>query len=264
MTDDAVIGSASTSCRWKGRVFWDPTLPSQAPEARRAIFTQQDRDAGETPHLRSASIGLAISASPATISRARSIADQAISRVETSTFPNSRRWPSGCRRPCRNRSGFRSFTATTASTHDLSATEPRCRRTGLGTVDARRSDGGLHHLLMQWTIARSRRGRPQGAQHPEHGRGRANLLQRHRQRRPGPELYLPITCSGLAALPRVSRVVFAMAPRRTSRRWNRKRTVRCRKPPGNTRRRPARSETRARSRVRSRSFRCCFRSIREF
>ena len=61
--------------------------------------------------------GSAISASPAIISRARSIAGPSnTARPRPSTFRNSRSSPSGCRRPCRSRSAFRSSTATTAST----------------------------------------------------------------------------------------------------------------------------------------------------
>ena len=41
-TDDAVIGSAFYIMSMEeGRVFWDPTLPSQPPEARHAIFTSK-------------------------------------------------------------------------------------------------------------------------------------------------------------------------------------------------------------------------------
>ena len=40
--DDAVIGSAFYIMSMEeGRVFWDPTLPSQPPEARRKIFTSK-------------------------------------------------------------------------------------------------------------------------------------------------------------------------------------------------------------------------------
>uniref|UniRef100_Q07KI6 Aminoglycoside phosphotransferase n=1 Tax=Rhodopseudomonas palustris (strain BisA53) TaxID=316055 RepID=Q07KI6_RHOP5 len=40
--DDAVIGAAFYIMSMEeGRVFWDPTLPSQTPEARRAIFTSK-------------------------------------------------------------------------------------------------------------------------------------------------------------------------------------------------------------------------------
>lgn len=41
-TDDSVIGSAFYIMSMEeGRVFWDPTLPSQAPDARRKIFTSK-------------------------------------------------------------------------------------------------------------------------------------------------------------------------------------------------------------------------------
>src|SRR5438128_8645369 len=39
-TDDSVIGAAFYIMSMEeGRVFWDPSLPSQSPEARRKIFT---------------------------------------------------------------------------------------------------------------------------------------------------------------------------------------------------------------------------------
>jgi aminoglycoside phosphotransferase (APT) family kinase protein len=41
-TDDSVIGAAFYIMSMEeGRVFWDPTLPSQTPEARHAIFTSK-------------------------------------------------------------------------------------------------------------------------------------------------------------------------------------------------------------------------------
>src|SRR3954447_19080160 len=41
-TDDSVIGSAFYIMSMEeGRVFWDPTLPSQPPEARRKIFASK-------------------------------------------------------------------------------------------------------------------------------------------------------------------------------------------------------------------------------
>src|SRR6201986_482712 len=41
-SDDGVIGSAFYIMSMEeGRVFWDPSLPSQTPEARRAIFTSK-------------------------------------------------------------------------------------------------------------------------------------------------------------------------------------------------------------------------------
>ena len=81
-------------------------------------FHQQDRDAGKAAHLRSAKPSVsATSASPAIILRARSIAGPSNTAPrKPSTFPNSRNWPNGCRRRCRNRSACRSCTATIAST----------------------------------------------------------------------------------------------------------------------------------------------------
>ena len=118
-TDDAVIGAAFYIMSMEeGRVFWDPTLPSQTPDDTAQDLHQQDRDAGQPPRLRSRSkSGSAISASPAIISRARSIAGPSnTAPPKPSTFRNSRSSPSGCRKPCRSRSAFRSSTATTAST----------------------------------------------------------------------------------------------------------------------------------------------------
>ena len=61
--------------------------------------------------------GSAISASPAIISRARSIAGPSnTAPPRPSTFRNSRSSPSGCRKPCRRRRASRSSTATIAST----------------------------------------------------------------------------------------------------------------------------------------------------
>src|SRR5437667_9417852 len=41
-TDDSVIGASFYIMSMEeGRVFWDPTLPSQTPEARRKIFTSK-------------------------------------------------------------------------------------------------------------------------------------------------------------------------------------------------------------------------------
>ena len=54
-TDDTVIGAAFYIMSMEeGRVFWDPTLPSQPPRDAAQDLHQQDRDAGETAHLRSA------------------------------------------------------------------------------------------------------------------------------------------------------------------------------------------------------------------
>ncbi len=53
-TDDGVIGSAFYIMSMEeGRVFWDPTLPNQPPEARRKIFTSKIEKyrASETQHI---------------------------------------------------------------------------------------------------------------------------------------------------------------------------------------------------------------------
>ena len=118
-TDDAVIGAAFYIMSMEeGRVFWDPTLPSQTPEDAAQDLHQQDRDAGQSARLRSRrKSGSAISASPAIISRARSIAGpSSTAPPRRSTFRNSRSSPSGCRKPCRRRRAPRSSTATTVST----------------------------------------------------------------------------------------------------------------------------------------------------
>ncbi len=111
-TDDAVIGAFFYIMSMEeGRVFWDPTLPSQTPEAARSR-----RSPGCTPTIRKQS-GSAISVNPAIILHGRSIAGPSnIARPKPSTFPNSKNWPSGCRKPCRRSNEFRSCTATIAST----------------------------------------------------------------------------------------------------------------------------------------------------
>ncbi len=65
-TDDAVIGAAFYIMSMEeGRVFWDPTLPSQTPEARyRSSPARSRRWRNCTPMIRKPS-GLASSASPA-------------------------------------------------------------------------------------------------------------------------------------------------------------------------------------------------------
>ena len=101
----------------EGRVFWDPSLPSQTPDDRRKIFTSKIETLAK---LHSSSLkrsGSAISASPAIISRARSIAGPGnTGRPKPSTFRNSKSSAEWLPRPCRNRSAYRSSMATIAST----------------------------------------------------------------------------------------------------------------------------------------------------
>jgi aminoglycoside phosphotransferase (APT) family kinase protein len=58
-TDDAVIGAAFYIMSMEeGRVFWDPTLPSQTPEARWAIFTSKIETLAKLHSYDPAAIGL--------------------------------------------------------------------------------------------------------------------------------------------------------------------------------------------------------------
>jgi aminoglycoside phosphotransferase (APT) family kinase protein len=59
-TDDAVIGSAFYIMSMEeGRVFWDPTLPSQTPDTRREIFTSKIETLAKLHTLNPEEIGLA-------------------------------------------------------------------------------------------------------------------------------------------------------------------------------------------------------------
>jgi aminoglycoside phosphotransferase (APT) family kinase protein len=59
-TDDTVIGAAFYIMSMEeGRVFWDPTLPSQTREARRAIFTNKIRTLAKLHTYDPEAIGLA-------------------------------------------------------------------------------------------------------------------------------------------------------------------------------------------------------------
>src|SRR5437868_1075891 len=58
-TDDAVIGAAFYIMSMEdGRVFWDPTLPSQTPEARHKIFTSKIETLGQLHQYDPQAIGL--------------------------------------------------------------------------------------------------------------------------------------------------------------------------------------------------------------
>ena len=59
-TDDAVVGSAFYIMSMEeGRVFWDPTLPSQRPDARREMFTSKIETLAKLHTLNPEKIGLA-------------------------------------------------------------------------------------------------------------------------------------------------------------------------------------------------------------
>jgi aminoglycoside phosphotransferase (APT) family kinase protein len=89
--DDSIIGSAFYIMSMEdGRVFWDPTLPTQTPEDRRKIFTSKIETLAKL-HMFDP-------------------------RPRPRPFRSSRRSPNGCRRPCRSRRASRSSTAIIAST----------------------------------------------------------------------------------------------------------------------------------------------------
>ena len=170
-TDDAVIGSAFYIMSMEeGRVFWDPTLPSQTPEARRADLHQQDRDAGETAQLRSAGDRAWRFRQAGQLFRApgRSL-DQAIPRLRDPAHSGIRE---ADRVAAEDRAGAgarldRAWRLSPRQ-HDLP-----CHRAagaggaGLGIVDARRSHGRLHLSVDAMDHAGPRRRRSQGAQHSE-------------------------------------------------------------------------------------------------
>jgi len=91
--DDAVIGAAFYIMSMEeGRVFWDPTLPSQTREARRAIFNSKIETLaklhGYDPQADRPRV---ISASPAIISRVRSIAGPSNTALpRRNRFPKSK------------------------------------------------------------------------------------------------------------------------------------------------------------------------------
>ena len=186
-TDDAVIGAAFYIMSMEeGRVFWDPTLPSQTPEDRRKIFTSKIETLAKLHSLRSRGDRARRFRQARQLFRppGRPL-DQAIPRLRDPAHSGIRE---AGRVAAEDRAGAGARLGRprrlSARQHDF----PRHRAAraggaGLGTVDARRSDGRLHLSVDAVDHAGARQCRSQGAQHPEHGRGGADLLQRHRQRR---------------------------------------------------------------------------------
>ena len=111
-TDDGVMGSAFYIMSMEeGRVFWDPTLPDQTPDAARS---RRWRGCMCSIPRRS---GSAISASRVIISPGRWIVGpSSIAHRRRKISMNSRSSPNGFPRRYRSRSGSRSFTVTIAST----------------------------------------------------------------------------------------------------------------------------------------------------
>ena len=179
-TDDAVIGAAFYIMSMEeGRVFWDPTLPSQPPEARRKIFTSKIETLAKLHTYDPQAIGLGDFGKPGNyFARQVDRWTKQYRASETEHIPEvekliewlpTHRAAAGARLDRARRLSPRQ--------HDLP-----CHRAagaggaGLGIVDARRSHGGFHLSLDAMDHARSRQCRSQGAEHSEHGRGGARSI----------------------------------------------------------------------------------------
>jgi len=132
-------------------VFWNPTLPSQAPEARRRSLPARSRRWRNcTPTIRKQSGWR--------FRQARQLFARQVDRmtsnigVRNPAHSEFEKLPSGCRRPSAT-GAVSILRRLPPRQHDLS-----CHRaagaggTGLGTVDARRSMADFTYLLMQWTM----------------------------------------------------------------------------------------------------------------
>ena len=146
----------STSCRWK-RAGCSGIRRCRARRRRRGARSSPARSRRWRSCICSIRrrSGLAISASPAIISRARSIAGPSnIARPKPSTFPNSRSSPSGCRKPCRRRQRVSIVHGDYRLDNMIfHATEPRVQAVldwELSTLGDPMAD--FTYLLMQWTM----------------------------------------------------------------------------------------------------------------
>ena len=227
-TDDSVIGAAFYIMSMEeGRVFWDPTLPSQTPEDAAQDLHQQDRDAGETAQLRSARrSGSAISASPAIISRARSTAGpsstappkpQHIPEMEKliewlpQTVPEQERVSIVHGDYRLDNMIFHADRAAGAG------------GAGLGAVDARRSHGRLHlsaDAVDRCRVSKAPISRRSTFRRMEEAAQIYCNVTGERRCRISTGI-LPTTCSGSPASRKASPAASATAPRPTPRRWSR-------------------------------------------
>ncbi len=117
--DDSIIGAAFYIMSMEeGRVFWDPTLPSQTPEERRKIFTSKIETLAKLHMYDPVAIGLG------ELRQARQLfcapdrpLDQAVPGVRDAAHSGVREGRRmAAARPCRSRRASRSSTATIAST----------------------------------------------------------------------------------------------------------------------------------------------------
>ena len=185
-TDDSVIGAAFYIMSMEeGRVFWDPSLPSQTPDARRKIFTSKIETLAKLHHLRSASDrARRLRQARQLFCAAGRPLDQAVPRVGNpahSRIREAAEWlPRTVPQQKRVSIVHGDYRLDNMIFH---ATEPRVQAVldwELSTLGDPMAD--FTYLLMQWTMPGLANADLDGAEHSDHGGGSADLLQRHRQR----------------------------------------------------------------------------------
>ena len=191
-TDDTVIGAAFYIMSMEeGRVFWDPTLPSQTPDARRKIFTSKIETLAKLHTYDPQAIGLGDFGKPGNyFARQVDRWTKQYRASETQHIPEVEKlieWlPKTVPKQERVSIVHGDYRLDNMIFH---ATEPRVQAVldwELSTLGDPMAD--FTYLLMQWTMPGLADADLEGAQHSEHGRGRADLLQRHRHRRARSEL----------------------------------------------------------------------------
>ena len=191
-TDDGVIGAAFYIMSMEeGRVFWDPTLPSQTPENRRKIFISKIETLANLHVFDPEKIGLGDFGKPGNyFARQVDRWTKQYRASETQHIPEFEKlaeWlPKTVPPQARASVVHGDYRLDNMIFH---ATEPRVQAVldwELSTLGDPMAD--FTYLLDAVDHAGPRQRRSQGAQHSEPGRGRADLLQRHRQRGARPEL----------------------------------------------------------------------------
>ena len=147
-TDDAVIGAAFYIMSMEeGRVFWDPSLPSQTPEDRRKIFTSKIETLANLHVFDPEKIGLDDFGKPGNyFARQVDRWTKQYRASETQHIPEFEKlaeWAAENRASAGARLGRPR--RLSSRQHDFPCDGTACPGgAGLGTVDARRSHGRLH------------------------------------------------------------------------------------------------------------------------